>query len=425
METNIIVLSENEQELEVNLAYDEITKEIEDAYIKERKNFAIDGFRKGKAPLHLIKKMYGDAIEYEASESIATKKFWDVVEEQKLKPISTPTLIDLDFERGTKLHFKVKFEVMPKIDIINYTGLEVDKPVFKVRDEDIEKEIDHLLKSHSKLADAELVENDKFIITVDLQRIDDDNLPVVGTRSENIKIDLSDAKVNPQIVMNVKDKKLGDSFNFKFFDEHMHGEEKHVEEFNYTGEIKKIEKIEYPEVTEELVQKISNKKSKTLDELKTHLRDNYEKYFENQSATIYTNALLNKIITNNTINPPKGYIQTILERLVKSEQENAKKYKTNFDEKAAREYLQGKAEWNAKWQIALENIAEKEILTVDDTEIEELAKKESEKTGISIEKLIKFYKETNEVEILLEEKVINFLKENNKVKEVDGDEKNN
>ena len=68
-------LSDSQQEVEVNLNYDEILTEINDAYDEERKTITIDGFRKGKAPMGMIKKLYGETIEYKASEKIANKKF--------------------------------------------------------------------------------------------------------------------------------------------------------------------------------------------------------------------------------------------------------------------------------------------------------------------------------------------------------------
>jgi len=91
--------------------------------------------------------------------------------------------------------------------------------------------------------------------------------------------------------------------------------------------------------------------------------------------------------------------------------------------KAIAEYFKPRAEWNAKWQIILENIAEAEGLKVEENELEELAKAEAEKTGISVAKLVKYYNDTNRIEVLLEEKVINFLKSNNKIVEVDADKK--
>lgn len=424
MEIKVNQISDSLQEVEVNLEYSEITSEIEEAYLEERKNIEIDGFRKGKVPIPMLKKLYGEAIEYKASEKIANKKFWEVVDKENLKPISTPQLTDIDFVRGSKLFFKIQYEIKPKLDLKNYTGLEIEKPIFKVKDEDIEKEIAYLLKPHVQYEVADSVENNNFRITVNLQKVDENGVPVIGQRSENMLIDLSDEKVNPQIIENAKGKKVNDKFPFTFVDEHYHGEELHREEYRYEAEITKIEKIKQPELNEEIIKKISGNKASTLDEFREVLRNNFSEYYTKQSDEIFTNNLLNEVVKNNDFTPPPGFVSTVHKRFVEMEIENAKRYKMpNVDEKAIADYYKPRAEWNAKWQIILENLAEKENIKVEDSELEELANKESEKTGISAQKLLKYYKDSNRGEVLLEDKVIEFLKKNNITKEVDAEEK--
>lgn len=424
METKINVISEAENELEVSLSYDEILPEIEEAYKEERKNISMPGFRKGKVPTSMLKKMYGEAIEYKASEKIANSKFWNIVDEMGLKPISTPQLVDIDYDFGKKLSFKIKYEVMPQIELKDYKGQDIEKPIFKIKDEDINKEINHMLKAKAAFEDTEAVEGNSERLTLNLQRLDKDGNPVEGQRSENIKVELDDPKVNPQIPQNAKGKKVGDKFDFTFVDEHYHGEELHKEEFNYSAEIVKIEKIVLPEVTEELVKEISRNKAATLDELKEQTKKNFEDYYNSQTENIFTNQLLDKVIKNNEFAVPKGYVEMLLNRMVENEKENAKRYKVpNFNEREVRQNLQARAEWNAKWQIILENLARIEEIKVEDADIEEMAKAESERIGIDVEKLMKYFKESNKTETLLEEKVVKFLKENNNIIEVDPEEK--
>ena len=417
-------LSDSMQEVEVNLKYDEILIEINDAYNEERKTISIDGFRKGKAPMGMVKKLYGEAIEFKASEKIANKKFWDAVDLQSLKPISTPQMVDLDFVPGDKLSFKVKYEIKPKLNLKNYKGLDIEKPIFKIKDGEVEREIDFLLKPHFKFEAADNIESNNFRITVNLQRNDPQGVPMIGHRSENMVIDLTDEKVNPQIKNNAQGKKVGESFNFVFVDEHSHGEELHREEFNYVADITKIEKLVKPELTEELVKKISGDKAATPEELNSFLQKNIEEYYTKQSEEVFTNNLLGEIVKNNEFTPPPGYVSSVLKRMVELERENSKRYKMqNFDENAVTEYYKPRADWNAKWQIILENLADEENIKVEDSELEELAKKEAESIGISVAKLVKYYKDTNRSEMLLEEKVIKFLKDQTKIKEFDADEK--
>jgi trigger factor len=105
------------------------------------------------------------------------------------------------------------------------------------------------------------------------------------------------------------------------------------------------------------------------------------------------------------------------------EKENAKRYKMPFNDKDPDGQIRQRAVWNAKWEIIMGNIAKKENITVDDNELESLAENESKQTGISVEKLIKYYKDSKRSDGLLEEKVLNFLKENNITKEFDPEEK--
>jgi len=185
-----------------------------------------------------------------------------------------------------------------------------------------------------------------------------------------------------------------------------------------------VEKIVKAELTEELIKKLSGDKATTTEGLYTFLRNNIEEYYKKQSEEIFTNNLLSGIIKNNEFTPPASFVDSIHKRFIEVERENSKKYKMpSFDEKAVSDYYKPRAEWNAKWQIILENIASTENIKVEDSELEELAKKESESTGISVAKLVKYYKDTNRDEMILEEKVIKFLKENTKMKEVDAEEK--
>ena len=421
---NVNEIAKHEHEVEVTLKYDEIKPEIEDAYKKERAKISIDGFRKGKVPLQMVKKLYGESIEYQASESISNKKFWDVVKSENLKPVSTPQLIDIDFVKNEKLFFKVRYEVKPILELKNYKNLEIEKPIFKVKDDDIENEINKILKAQATFEEKEKIEDSNFRITVDLQRIKEDGTEFEGSRSENMVIDLSEPTVNEEIMNNSIGKSVGEKFNFTFVDEHMHGEEAHREEYIYNTEIKKIEKIVFPEIDEELLKKISNSKATDINQFKQQIRDNYEQYYTSQSEQIFQSTLLNEVVKNNEFEVPKGYVNTILEKLIAMEKDNAKQYnKPVADDETLRKELAQRAEWNTKWQVVLENMARIENIEVADSELEKLAEDEAEKTGISTKKLIKYYNDTNRKETLLEDKVIKFLTENTKIKEVDPEKK--
>ncbi|MGE5412342.1 MAG: trigger factor, partial [Clostridiales bacterium] len=369
METKINVVSESEHELEVVLNYDEIQTDLEKAYQEERKKIEMPGFRKGKAPMALIKKMYGDAIEYQASEKIANRVFWDIVEDQKLNPISAPKMVDLNFEKDSKLAFKIRYEVKPELDVKDYTGLEVKKIRFDVEEEQVNSEVNYLQKTNSTLEDANKVEDKNAIITVDLQKMDQDGKPVEGIKSQDIKIDLTDERVNPQLVENAVGKSVGESFSFSFQDSHEVEEEgvKKIvnDDITYSAEIKSVQKVVLPQLDEEFVKKITKSKFSTPDEWKDNIKKGLQDFYNRQSEDMLVNSLLNDVVKNNDFTPPHGFVHSLLDRMVQMEQERAKQEGVKkFDAHEAHNRLHQRAEWTAKWQIIMENIARKENIKV-------------------------------------------------------------
>ncbi len=420
METKLNNLSSYLRELEVTMSYDEIKNDIEKAYRKERKKIQLDGFRKGKVPMSIIKKYYGDAIEYQAAEKIAENKAWDAIDASGEKPISVPKFTEIDYKGKDGLVFKIQFEVKPEIEPKDYTGLEVDKILFDIEDKLIDEEFYRLQKSKATYEEAEKVEDRNYRIYADLQRVDKDGNPLPYSEpARDMLIDLSEKNVNQELVDGVLGKKVGDEFDFSFVDEHKHGDEVHKVEYLYKGKINKIEKIVLPEITDEFIKEVTNGKHETVDSYKEEIYNYFKDYYENQSEEIMINSLLQKISKNNEFDVPPGYVDVVLTRLVDYEIEKAKRYNQHVpDENQLREHLKEKAEWNAKWQILMEAIAEKEGIKVTDDDLKKLAEEEAEKTGISVDKLVKYYKDSGKEATLLEDKVVEFLKQNNKIREI-------
>lgn len=427
METKLNVLSKSEKELEVVLSYEEIMPQIENAYKEERKKIEMPGFRKGKVPMSLLQKTYGEAIEYRASEDIAQDTFWKISDEQDLRPISRPSITDLKLEKNEKLSFKVRFEVKPELELKDYTGQEIKKFVFDVNDEVVGKEIENLQLSNRKLEDAEEVSDKYAVINVDIKKLDDQGAPLQDTMSKGLDIALYEERVNEQIINNAQGKKTGDSFTFTFHDHREveeNGEKKVLhEDYHYEATINSIKKVVLPELDEELVKKVTKNRLSTAEELKEDIKKGITDYYTRQSESMFENSLLDTVVKNNDFEPPHGYVHFLLDRMVHYEEDKAKREGNKyFDHKEAHNRLHNSAVWSAKWQIIMENIASKENITVEDDELNKLAEAEAQQTGISVEKLLKFYADTNKKETYLEEKVIDFLKKNNNIKEVNAND---
>jgi len=419
-------ISQSEKELEVTLSYNEIRTEIESEVKKQTSKIQVPGFRKGKVPKHIIKQRYGDSLEFEASEKVANTKFWEIAKEKNLQPIGQPVMTDLDFKIEKDFKFKIKYEVIPKIEVKDYTGQLIEVPEINVKSEEVEKEIEHLLRSNSIQEDADLVgDDDNYLLDVELTRTDESGQPIDDSKPEKLQIDLSNESVHPDIKVNARGKKVGEKFKFHFHDEKMvqnkdGQEEKVVEHLDYEVLLLGIKKLTLPEMNEELIKKATKDKLSTEAELRSEIEKNIQNYYDQKAEEFTRNNLIGLIITKNDFTPPSFMVDSILDEMVKSEEERLKKQgMKKVDTKYLREYFQPSALNEVKWYQLKTEIQKKENIEVTDKELEELAAKDAEKTGLPVDKLINYYKSSNQVERMLDVKLFDFLKEKNEIKKVD------
>ena len=428
MEFTVNDISQSEKEVAVTLNYDEIRDEIATEVKKQTNKIQVPGFRKGKVPKNIIKQRFGDSLEFEASEKVANSRFWQLAKENNLRPIGQPVMTDLDFNIEKEFKFKVKYEVIPEIEVKDYTNQLIEVPDLKVTSVEIEKEIDHLLRSSSTQEDAEIVGDDNnFLLDLELNRVNDDGQPATDNKPEKMQIDLSNETVHIDIKENAKGKKVGEKFKFHFHDERMVPnkdgvEEKVVEHFDYEVLILGIKKIVLPELNEELIKKATKDKLSTEAELRSEIEKNIQNYYDQRADEFIRNRLIGLIITKNDFTPPSFMVESILDEMVKSEEERLKKQgMKKVDTKYLKEYLQPSALNEVKWYQLKNEILKKEKLEVTDKELEELAAKDAEKTGLPVDKLVNYYKSSNQMERMLDQKLFSFLKEKNEIKKVNPD----
>jgi len=426
MEFNVVDLSSSEKEVEIKLQYDEIKKEIEEEVKKQAKKIQIPGFRKGKAPLSMLKKMYGDAFEYEASEKVANSFFWKIADEKQFKPIGQPEMTDLKFEPEKDLSFKVKFETIPTLNVKDYKNLTFEIPDLIVNENEIQKEIDYILKANKELEDAEEIIDEKFVIDAEVLLVEKNGEKIPDTIPEKMQIDLTAAGISKEIVKNSRNKKVGESFNFVFKDEHTHKhddgtEEVHKEEYNYDVKILGLKKIIYPELNEELIKKVTRDKVSTEADLREEIKKDIQSYYDNQTEEMIRIKLISEILKNNDFVPPRSLVNNILNEYVKNEEEQAKKSKYPFSKEEARNRLEKSAENEVKWYLIKNEIQKAENISLTDQDLNELAESESVKTGLPVDKLINYYKSSNQGERILDKKLFDFLKSNNTIVKVDAD----
>lgn len=411
MEVTINTLSDVRREAEFTLTNDELQPHFEDAYKKVAPKIELKGFRKGKVPMALIKKLYGEAIEQDALEDVANETFRSTMIERNIEPLGRPALTDMDFRRGEHFKFTITYEVKPTVALNKYKGIEVTKPVHPVTDKDVEAEIERLRRIHATMLGVTLVrDRDDHVITADVQELADDGMPLVGKKTSDARFALSD----PSLVQEIKDvlakSEVGGVYRVRF--EQQHGEHSHPHFIELS--VKKIEKVELPDFDDAFVKKITEDKVTSKEEFLTNLRKDIESYWAEQSERSVNDAIINEIVRLHDITVPESLVNLYLDSFVEDIKSRSRdgQLPKGFDENAFRTENRVYAIQQAKWALLRERIIEQEQLSISDEEIEQAAVAEAASIGVNKDELVKYYKSSASArQRLLTNKLLKLLRE--------------
>ena len=135
-----------EQSITISIPADDIQKQVKTKLNSAQRSAKIKGFRKGKAPIDVVKKMYEPEIRQDVINDAVIKKFYELVEEKNFKPVGRPNLVPERIEMEKDIIFKATFEVYPEISLGNLSRLSYTKAVSSVEEEDINKTIENIRK---------------------------------------------------------------------------------------------------------------------------------------------------------------------------------------------------------------------------------------------------------------------------------------
>ncbi|MBM2839904.1 MAG: Trigger factor [Bacteroidetes bacterium] len=416
MEVTVNTISEVRHEAEISLSNEELQPHFELAYKKYQPKVELKGFRKGKVPMDLVRRLYGEAIEHETLDEVANEVYRKAMTEREISPIGAPSMVEMDFKRGNHFRFKIQYDVKPNIPLNDYKGIKVEKLIHKVTEEEIELEIHHLGRANSTTTEVQTVTDAEHVVIGDVQELDETGTPIIGKRSADARFYLADQTLVQEIKDALQSATVGETYRARF--ESKHGDHSHITNLSIT--VKKIEKVNLPAFDTDLVKKISDGKIGTPEEFKENMRKDLERYWLDQADRKVDDAIVQELVKRHDFPVPDSVVNSFLDAFVEDIKNKSrdKKLPKQFDEKKFRDESRDYAIWQAKWLLLKQRIADAENITVTDEDIEHLAETESARIGVDKERLAEYFKASNSgSERLLTDKLMAFLKSHAKITE--------
>ncbi len=413
MKTDVKVISPSKRELVIDVPW----VELKDLYADFLKKFSarvqMPGFRKGRVPLGMVERQYGGHVELDFLKEHFNMFYYQALQKAKLNPVGEPEVKDLDFQKGQPMHLHVALEILPELNIPAYKeGYKVEKPVFAVQKDDVEKQIDELRKKHATLKDkedpaemgdhleAEVVETDADGNSLPESQPETTTLvigenPITGERAEAL------AGIRPDETRRIE------------FKAEQKGEENH----NFNIKALKIQTPERPKLDKEFVQTVDPELD-TPAQLKEKLSDELKKYFDKESEKMLESNIREYFISElKDFEIPPSIVDNYLGELYEQQ-----KQQVNMPEEAFRKEYRDMAHNSLKWMMIREQIIKEEGFSAEDEEIQKKIDELLEKVDEKLRDTYRSYYESekfreNIKSEFLTEKVMNHLKSFAKIKE--------
>ena len=392
MKAELIDLSECKKNLHIEIPHDVVDAEITHIAQELARRARVPGFRPGKAPIGVVKTRFRDEIVSEMMQHLMPKYFGDAIDERKLEIVQAPHFESVDYNSGKPLRFRAVFEVYPKLNITNYEGIAVQEVSTKIDDKEVEASLKKLQEDMAELAP---VEEDRPVKEGDFAEIsytgtieNSDEPPISG---EKAVAEIGGRTTVKEFNENLIGAKVDEERTFKVTYRPDYPTAKLAgKTVEYKVRIEGLKTKEIPEINDEFALRFGE--YKTLDELKTKLREDLEKHKREQAQEQMREKLLEWLEDNNEFELPQSLIerqlQTRVQRLVRDlSRQGINPQRLDVDWGKIREDQQQQAMRDVKGSLILEHVAEKENITVSDEEIEVEMEKIAAETNRPTEKV--------------------------------------
>ena len=429
MSLQVEKLEKGMAKLTIEVPAEEFTKAIEVAYNKNKKKISVPGFRAGKVPRAMIEKMYGKGIFVEdAANEIIPDAYEKAFKECEEEITSTPKIEVVQAEEGKPFIFTAEVALKPEVTLGTYKGVEVEKPVVEVSEEDINAEIEKERKNCARTITVEdRPVKDGDIVNINFEGFVDgeafeggkgEDFPLtIGSHSfiDNFEEQLIGKNIDDEVEVNVT------------FPENYHEESLKGKPALFKVKINKIQENELPELDDEFASEVSS--YDTFEEYKKSVEEHLKEQKENEAKTRKEDAVIEAIIKDAKMEIPDAMMETEQRSIIndfsqrlKMQGMNIEQYYTytGFNEEKMMEQVKEQADRRIKTRLVCEAIVNAEKIEVSEEELDAELKKLADQYGLEVDKVKNEFMDAERISEFKKDiaiqKAITFVTENAKEK---------
>lgn len=407
-----------------------LSTEIEQALEKKRSEVTIKGFRKGKAPLQMVKNIYLPEIKHDAINHFISNKFYDALKEADIRPIGNPEFSNVKLDKEDEIHFEVTVETFPDFELKDVSHLKFEKEKITVTEEEVVESRKRMLESKAQMVPVEgdnlVLDKGQFAVFNFQGELENGDKPE-NMKGEEYMLEIGSGQFIPGFEEGMIGLKVGEKKDVNVvFPETYHEASLQSKPVVFHVELLEIKEKKLPELTEEFLKELGFKSEEDLTEkvkgqiesqktqmIKEKLKEDVLKKLSEEFEFSVPQYLLNE--------QKKSVEKNILGNLERQGLPQDKH--AEYIEKWGKD-LEEKALFQVRTGLIIEKFAEKYNVTVDEKDFEDKMKEMAEQSGMKVEDIMGYYGKNEQLKknymyTLREEKIFEKVLSEVKVVEVE------
>lgn len=396
MSVQVETLEKNMAKLTIELAEDKLEDAMQKAYLKQKRKINLPGFRKGKAPRHMVEKMFGPEVFYEdAADILIRENYSKAIDESGADLVSRPVVDIVQIEKGKPFIFTIEAAVKPEVKLGEYKGIEVTKIDTSVTDEEVDAEIEKERNTNARTVTVEgrpIQEGDTAVI--DFEGFVDGE-PFEGGMGENYSLQIGSHSFIDTFEEQLVGKNAGEELEVQVtFPEEYHAAELAGKPATFQVKIHEIKAQELPELDDEFAQDISE--FDTLAEYKESVRKAVSERKEAEAKRAKEEEAIKKIVEQSTMDIPEAMVETQAENMVEEFARGIAQQGMSFEQymqfsgmtvEKMKEQMKPDALSRIQGSLVLEQIVKEEGIEVTEEDFDAAIAKMAPSYGMGQEKL--------------------------------------
>lgn len=404
----------------------DLTTEIKAELTKKQKTVNMKGFRKGKAPLAMVEKLYGPQLEFEALNQFVQNRLIEAMTKEELNPVGQPNFEDMKYDAGKSVSFNAIVEVFPEVELKDMSKLSFKKEKVEVKEEDVEGIKNNYLSSKAEMTEvtdekATLAKGHTAIMN--FQGTTPDGEKPESMKGEEFLLEIGSGQFIPGFEEGMMGMKKGEKKVLDLtFPEEYHSEELKGAKVKFDVELLEIKEKKLPEFNDELAKEFG---FESVADFNTKNKENLVQQKERAADEKLHQEILEKLIEENQFDVPGALVAQQEDYL----KEDVKKNLTQqgFNEPMMDEYfekwatdLKEKAQFQVRSGLILDTLAKKFEVETSESDLDAKIEETAKGSGLPVEQLKQYYSTDEKIRknmmyAIREEKTFAKLKEQVKV----------